>query len=190
MKKILVTTFAFAAVMGLAGAASALDGAGSNPLGKAGQMAISGELPFATGTALTLDRSLFTLKKVFDGGHTYFSLRPNADVFVIDGLSVGGAIQIDYHSADDKVGLGIAPRVGYAFNFGGSDFGIWPKIGLDWYKHGDWSGTYLNVFAPFTWTPVDHFYLGLGPSFDFRLSKGSYTAIGLSSTLGGYFDLF
>ena len=50
----------------------------------------------------------------------------------------------------------------------------------------------LELYAPFLFHPVPHFFIGLGPSLSIDVAGGNSssreTTIGLRSTVGGYFD--
>ncbi|MEY4578480.1 MAG: hypothetical protein RL701_3183 [Pseudomonadota bacterium] len=139
---------------------------------------------------------------------TTIQLAPSADYFIIDNLSVGGVISVDYSRSGNSDGIrfGIGPRVGY--NFGLSDtFSIWPKAGLA-YAHSNVSTTVdvagpasietsrdanalaLNLFVPFMVHPARHFFAGFGPFLDTDLSGDHrVTVFGGKLTIGGWLDI-
>jgi hypothetical protein len=106
------------------------------------------------------------------------------DYFVIDGLSVGGSLGYASGSDDSEDFLSqppaatpsdysafvFAPRAGYVFMF--SDVaGIWPRGGFTYHTFGvdeafGESGLALTVEAMFVLTPVQHFGILVGPTFD------------------------
>jgi opacity protein-like surface antigen len=157
----------------------------------------AGELALSSDAALIIQHSSEDV--------TTLQLSPAADYFVIDRLSVGGFISLDYTKSGRSDGsrFGIGPRVGY--NFGLSDtFSIWPKAGLA-YTHSSTSTTVaetdtmttetsrdgdalaLNLFVPFMVHPVKHFFAGFGPFLDADLSgKNRVTVVGAKLTLGGW----
>jgi hypothetical protein len=177
----------------MAAGASALDDTKEPPYG----FGHAGEFAFSSDAAVTIQHSSDDV--------TTIQLAPAADYFVIDNLSVGGFISLDYSKSGSSDGtrFGIGPRVGY--NFGLSDtFSIWPKAGLA-FAHSSVSTTVdldsstsretstssnaiaLNLFVPLMVHPVRHFFAGFGPFLDTDLS-GSHrvTVIGGKLTLGGW----
>lgn len=109
------------------------------------------------------------------------------DVFVIDSLSIGGAIgwaSYDYEDDDDRdfndeySAFIFSPRVGYVIMF--SDvFGFWPRGGFtyhsadddeDGFSDDDESGFAFTAEAAFVVTPVEHFGFWFGPTLDIDLS--------------------
>jgi hypothetical protein len=138
---------------------------------------------------------------------TTLSLAPAADYFVINNLSVGGSLILEYQSAGDSsvTRFGIGPRVGY--NFALTDMlGVWPKLGFS-YTHSNHSLSLdaglnemvtnsrsgnaftLNLFVPIMFHPVPHFFVGFGPFLDTDLSgSDKITTYGLKLTIGGWFE--
>jgi hypothetical protein len=142
--------------------------------------------------------------------------RVGFDVFVIQGLSVGGALGYASTSDSEEGGDGFlaeshssvlfAARVGYAHMF--SDrAGIWPRGGFT-YHSISWdqgllgedtstNGFALTVEVPFVLSPADHFGILLGPTFDIDLTgtadgdasgerKHKFRSIGLQIGLMGW----
>lgn len=189
-------TLAFASAMGFTGVAAADD------LGEEGQFVISNDWTWSSTDSV----GARFRHDLGDAGRTQFVLRPGVDYFLISNLSLGAEIGFGFESipgtsrpcpteedmskkcssdSSTNIILGLAARVGYFISFG--SLGIWPKAGIDYGKYGKSSSFYLKVYAPLTYSPTDHFYLGIGPNLDLLLSDGDSHAIGLQSSVGGYF---
>ncbi len=140
------------------------------------------------------------------GDTTTITLQPAVDYFVIDNLSVGGFIGLDYTTTENAstTRFGIGPRVGY--NIGLSDLvSVWPKLGFSFsttsteiddedsdisVTTNDNSGIALNIFVPIMFHPATHFFAGFGPFLDTDLSgDDKVTAFGLKLTLGGWIEM-
>ena len=177
MKKI-GFAFAFLLVSGFAAAASA------DEIGDQGVLVISSE-------ALSTNASAYLVHTTGHGGshlgktngHTSFLIRPAFDYFLWDRISLGGHVGINYESEnkDHNVGLGLGFRAGYAFSLA-SEWSIWPKVGIGLHFQED-TTVMLEIFAPITYSPTDHFFIGLGP----YIAAGNGSAFGLQSAIGGYF---
>ncbi len=152
----------------------------------------------------------------FNGGGssstTTFNLRPAADYFVIDGLSVGGFVLFQYESISPPGGgssanltsFGIGPRVGYDIPLS-DQFSFWPRGGFAIESVGvsvpvaltgggsTTSTSSTTVFAllldaPFLFHPAEHFFLGLGPTLTLDLTGDVKTNVfGVDFIIGGYF---
>jgi hypothetical protein len=137
-----------------------------------------------------------------DGSSTTLVLRPAVDYFVADNLSVGGFLGVEYNSAPggSSTAISVGPRVGYNIPLS-ERFSLWPKLGLSFASTTqktddvgpiageDESSTslQLNLFAPFMFHPVEHFFIGFGPAFDLDLSgDNKATTIAARLTLGGW----
>lgn len=140
-----------------------------------------------------------------DGSSTTFTLRPGVDYFLINRLSLGAFLGIDYQSVPggSTTTFGIGPRVGYDIPF--SDrFSIWPKAGLSFNSTSvnvdadevggiatpasdtSNSAMALNLFVPFLFH-TNHYFAGLGPSLDTDLSgDAKATSFAVRITLGGW----
>jgi hypothetical protein len=141
------------------------------------------------------------------GSTTTLILRPAVDWFVIDSLSLGGFLGLEYNAppGGSTTAMSIGPRVGYNLRF--SDrFSVWPKVGLSFatttqkedattlpdgttVDPADTTNTslQLNLFVPVMFHPVQHFFLGLGPALDVDLSgDNKATTIAARLTLGGW----
>lgn len=166
-------------------------GGPSRNFGKKGELAISSD-------------AALEISHTSPGDTTKITLQPAVDYFVIDNLSVGGFIGLDYTSFSNgsTTRFSIGPRVGY--NLPLSDLiSIWPKIGFSFattstsvdagddvtVTASDNSGLALNLFVPFMIHPATHFFAGFGPFLDTDLSgDNKVTVFGLKLTLGGWFD--
>ena len=142
-----------------------------------------------------------------DGSTTTLVLRPAVDWFVIDSLSIGGFLGVDYSSTPggSSTAFSVGPRVGYNVRFS-ERFSLWPKVGFSFASttqkgdaqtlddgsvvpSEDVSSTslQLNLFVPVMFHPVDHFFIGVGPAFDLDLTgDNKATTIAARLTLGGW----
>ena len=141
-----------------------------------------------------------------DGSTTTLILRPAVDYFVIDYLSIGGflGVQYDSTSGGSTTAVSIGPRVGYNIPLS-ERFSIWPKVGFSFASTSQETddvtengvtiegesetstSLQLNLFAPFMFHPVQHFFIGFGPAFDLDLTGDSKaTTIAARLTLGGW----
>src|SRR6478609_1066190 len=98
-----------------------------------------------------------------DGSTTNLTLRPAVDYFLVNNVSLGGFVGLDYTSTSGAhaTTFAIGPRVGYNFAFA-ERFSFWPKLGFSYSSSstsadanssatvGTASGNHLalNVFAP------------------------------------------
>lgn len=141
-----------------------------------------------------------------DGSTTTVRLHPAIDYFVIDNLSVGGFLGLDYVSTPggSNTQFSIGPRLGYNIAFA-DKFSIWPKAGLsvsstsqktDVVAPGGAKDTVsvsntafaVNLFVPVMFHPVEHFFIGFGPVLDADLSgDNKTTTFGGRLTIGGWF---
>jgi hypothetical protein len=153
-------------------------------LGERGQLAVSSD------ASLTIQRRT---QSGSDGAITTITLVPAADYFVFHGFSVGGFVGLEYTKAGDSHGtrFSIGPRVGY--NVWLSErWSLWPKLGFS-YAHTSGAGAKqdavaLNVFAPFIFHPVEHFFAGFGPFVDTDLNGDNRATVwGAKLTVGGWF---
>ncbi|HEY6723167.1 MAG TPA: hypothetical protein VI197_04020 [Polyangiaceae bacterium] len=106
----------------------------------------------------------------------YWAARFSFDIFVIDSLSVGGALGFvsqdndddrDDDDGDGRGGFIFAPRVGYFIDFG-EYFGFWPRGGFTFYDldDPDQSQGLLTLEPYFTFAPRDGFGFLFGPVID------------------------
>src|SRR6478736_6383672 len=131
------------------------------------------------------------------------TLRPAVDYFVVNNVSVGGFLGLDYSTASGAhaTTFAIGPRAGYNIAFS-ERFSFWPKLVFSFSSvsvSGDASGPVpssytvdgshlaLNLFAPLMFHPVQHFFLGFGPALDTDLTgDAKQTAIAGRLTIGGW----
>jgi hypothetical protein len=148
-------------------------------------------------------------------GHTAFALFGNSadsplagawqlprvgfDVFVVNGLSLGGSFVVLTRSTEgggDATDIIFAPRVGYAYMFG-RVVGIWPRGGLS-YWHESGSGNFeahsfaFDVDVPLIFACTHSFAITLGPLLDVGFSgkrqdaDTSFVQFGLSAGIVGF----
>jgi len=118
------------------------------------------------------------------GGLVYSQPRVAGDYFVIDHLSVGGAVGYSHFSFSEPRTQNIeistsgdswtfAPRVGYSFLFNDM-IGIWPRGGFTYrtFSAGSDGGHVLalTLEAPFTFALIPHVVFTAGPTFDIGLT--------------------
>lgn len=142
-----------------------------------------------------------------DGSATTLVLRPAIDWFLMDSLSIGGFVGVEYAKAPggSSSAVSIGPRVGYNLPIG-ARLSVWPKVGvavartsqtedgatlpngLEVADEDDSNTSFqLNLFVPVMFHPVQHFFLGLGPALDQDLSGDSKaTTVAVRLTLGGW----
>jgi hypothetical protein len=169
-----------------------------------GTFGVKGQVAISSDTGLSLSN---TSIDGVDGSTTTLILRPAVDYFVIDYLSVGGFLGLEYNSTPggSNTTFSVGPRIGYDIPIS-EHFTIWPKVGFSFattsqdqddvelpeggtVQNDDESNTsiQLNLFAPFMFHPVEHFFIGLGPAFDLDLSgDNKATTVALRLTLGGW----
>jgi hypothetical protein len=164
-------------------------------LGAKGQIAIAGDFQISVVSESTDAEN--------DDSDMDIVIAPALDIFLAPNLSVGGQLifaQEDQVAFEEQT-LGVGARVGYVIGLG--KVSIWPRIGFTFARSerelalADVTQTTfaLNIVAPVLYHPVDHFFLGLGPKLDYDLyadddtddDAAKTTAIGLVSTIGGYF---
>ncbi len=170
----------------------------SGIFGSKGQLAISSDAGISISNTSISD---------VDGSTTSLVLRPAVDFFVIDYLSIGGFLGLQYDSTPggSSTAISIGPRVGYNIPLS-ERLSLWPKVGFSFastsqsqddielptggtIEGDDESSTslQLNLFAPFMFHPVEHFFIGFGPAFDLDLSgDNKATTIAARLTLGGW----
>jgi hypothetical protein len=147
--------------------------------------------------ALSSDEGVATSYSSTAGAKTFkFTLRPAIDYFIIDNLSVGAVLGIDYLSVGSahSTVYSIGPRVGYNISFKPM-FSVWPRVGLSYAGvnesapfGSDDKHLQLNFSVPFMFHPLNHFFVGFGPAFDVDVTGHSKTTtIAGRVTLGGWF---
>lgn len=169
----------------------------SGVFGARRQLAISSDAGLSIGNTSIAD---------VDGSTTQLVVRPAIDYFLIDNLSLGGFLGLDYTKTPggSSTAFSIGPRVGYNLPFS-ERFSVWPKVGFSFSSTSvdqegveiggvttdDTSETNtalaLNLFVPLMFHPVDHFFLGFGPALDTDLSgDAKATTIAGRLTIGGW----
>jgi hypothetical protein len=170
--------------------------------------------------AISSDAQVSLLGQSYSGngapGSTFqLVLQPAADYFIIRNLSLGGYLEYAHQSQSGNNGgpstnsdtFGLGPRVGYDIVISDS-FSFWPKAFIGFsstnFSTGNNSGGdnswSIGVFAPFLFHPVQHFFLGLGPTLSTQLSntvsQGNQSAsgptatrYGIAFTVGGWLPL-
>jgi hypothetical protein len=146
---------------------------------------------------LQFDNTQATVNNATTTDHsTAFYLVPALDYFVIDHLSIGGEIGFAHIDSSNDVNVGgttrstsnpgidlfgLQARVGYNIDIT-RQFSIWPRggLGFRYVSNPDAAANttanefFLNVDVPILWHPVDHFFIGVAPSFNVALS-GTYS---------------
>lgn len=165
-------------------------GGPTHSFGHEGQLAISSD-------------AALQISHISPGDTTTITLQPAVDYFVVENLSLGGFIGLDYSTNDggSTTRFSVGPRVGYNIRL--SDLvSIWPKLGFSFattstdidtpsedvtITTSENSGIALNLFAPIMFHPAPHFFAGFGPFLDTDLSgDDKVTVFGLKLTLGGW----
>jgi hypothetical protein len=170
----------------------------SGVFGARGQLAISSD------AGLSISN---TSVDGIDGSSTSVIMRPAIDYFIVDYVSIGGFLGVEYNSAPggNSTSVSVGPRIGYNILLS-ERLSIWPKLGFSFASTtqetdevtlpsgatigGDEESNtsiQLNLFAPVMFHPVQHFFIGFGPAFDLDLSGDSKaTTIAARLTLGGW----
>lgn len=179
-----LASFAFALAAALSSTAAWAQG-----FGKAGQTVLGGDLRFS------VERT-----NASGSGSTSFEVQPAADFFVVNNLSLGGALGFgwaggDGDNAPSDTWLRISPRIG--FNVALSDsLSLWPQFNLafesHWYGPRDDNRTAfgLGLNLPFAIHLARHFFVGIGPfvQTDLAVSGGNEaTSFGFRTGIWGWF---
>jgi hypothetical protein len=117
-------------------------------------------------------------------------LHPAIDYFIANNVSIGGVIGLQYNSGTPSrttVDLGL--RAGYNLAIT-APVTFWPTVGI-FYSHTSSNGnsgssTFLEIFAPFLYHIVPHFFVGVGPDFELSLDNNG-NGYGLQTVVGGWF---
>jgi hypothetical protein len=103
----------------------------------------------------------------------YLLPRLGVDYFVIDSLSIGGALgfgDADPEGDNNSVSGGLfAARVGYALEFS-KVFGFWPRGGFTYRNFTNSEEFALTLEANFYAAPVEHFAITFGPLMDLGIA--------------------
>ncbi len=166
----------------------------------AAQFGAQGELAISTDNGLSISN---TSTSGGGGSTTSIVVRPSADYFIIDHLSLGAFLDLNYtHTpGGHSTSFAIGPRIGYDIPLSPL-FSVWGKLGLSFRSVSQTvngqaglpsdtrtsSNLALNLFVPFMVHPAEHFFFGFGPALDVDLSGSiKSTTIGGDLTVGGYF---
>jgi hypothetical protein len=138
---------------------------------------------------ITNDAELAFDQQIGNGGGTTFSLRPALDYFVINHLSIGGAIELGYTSGHPNVTtIQLVPEVGYEFAFSDT-WSFWPQVSLPLVVPSPGSASLaVALFFPFLVHPAEHFFFGAGPGFSQVVTSPATTHFTAAFIIGGYFD--
>ncbi len=199
MKRTLTWTVACVLVL-LAGRASAQE----PTFGDAGHVAISAERLFGyvhasrtqtvAGMETTASQDYFTLLTNPIGALSGYGWpRIGIDAFVINGLSVGGALGFFYLSDQDEdsaTGFLLAPRIGYALAVA-PRVSIWPRAGVTyWHISNNPSGTgtdtsssavAVTVEVPITILLAPRVGFTIGPTVDVGVGGSTSASVGGTS---------
>lgn len=141
--------------------------------GQAGQVALGSDL------SLRFDRSSTSFEGESQTTSTSVEAQPAADFFVIDNLSIGGALGFRWEEGGGDypprmTTVGIVPRVGYNIP-AGDKLSIWPRLGLSYgfvsLSPGrgrpavSGNAVALRVEVPFALHLASHFFIGIGPYY-------------------------
>ena len=130
----------------------------------------------------------------------YGAPRVAGDYFVIDHLSIGGAIGYSHLSTGVEQGnttvssgtdsFLFAPRVGWAYMFN-DIVGIWPRAGFTYVTFPDPNGGHDFAFTaevPFVFTVIPHVAFWAGPTLDLGIGGAHDTTDGLGRTVSQDFN--
>jgi hypothetical protein len=161
-----------------------------------------GQMAFSTDAALGFARTTGDNRPA----STTITILPALDYFVVENLSIGGYVGVEYVKAGDTraTKFSVGPRVGYNFEIS-QLLSIWPKIGFSYaYTKSktdlgetpggmersvtvDNNALALNLFAPIMLHPAPHFFAGFGPFLDTDLNGDNRTTTwGFRLTIGGW----
>jgi hypothetical protein len=138
---------------------------------------------------VTNDAGFSFAHQIGHGDTTTFTIRPALDYFVINHLSVGGAVQFDFVSGNPGfTQFSIVPQIGYELALSDT-WSFWPQadLALSFPSPGNPFVT-LDIFAPFLVHPAEHFFFGLGPGFSQGLTSNPSSVLTGRFLIGGYFD--
>lgn len=123
------------------------------------------------------------------GNATRFSVRPALDYFVIDNLSLGGAVGFSFFSGNpDTTVIDLAPDIGYELALSDT-WSIWPSAAVPISAPNQGNATVsLRIFVPFLVHPAEHFFFGIGPGLSQEITSPQATQIFGAFSIGGYFD--
>jgi hypothetical protein len=195
---ILLSTLSVALLVSGTATAQNRDVRADSPAGTFGD---EGQLAISSDAGLSISSTSIS---GVDDSTTQIVLRPAIDYFLVDHLSIGGFVGVDHTATGgfSTTAFSIGPRVGYDFPLS-NRVSVWPKAGISFAStsfesddevpgvdpNPDESNTsvQLNLYVPFLFHPVDHFFIGFGPALDLDLSgDAKATTIAARLTLGGW----
>jgi hypothetical protein len=155
------------------------------------------KLPEQGNFAVTNSASFGFSHPFTSNGGTSIALQPALEYFVVQGLSLGGALVFAH---DDPGGgdpsttsIGVEPTIGYDLSLGDT-WSFWPHATVSIISTSSSQGGHsstasaLSLFAPFLVHPAEHFFFGIGPGLSFDLSGNNKTTTLFGAFLiGGYF---
>jgi hypothetical protein len=153
------------------------------------------ELEHQGNFAITNNAGFGFSHQIGHGDGTTFSLRPGLDYFIIENLSIGGAIQFDFASAPPNVpnassstNVILAPEVGYELALTDT-WSLWPmaSVSMQFPSSGN-PLVAVNVSVAFLVHPAEHFFFGIGPALSQDITSNPNTFISGFFRIGGYFD--
>jgi hypothetical protein len=127
-----------------------------------------------------------------------FTLSPAADFFIQENLSIGGFVTIDheFREGENPTTLALGVRAGYNIPVA-ENASVWTRVGfaianrdeatLGAGSTGGDTSAELSLSAPVLFHPVNHFFVGAGPSVTFRIGGADGIGLALTSLVGGYF---
>jgi hypothetical protein len=181
--------------------------------GDAGQFALVGGLGLSIGSASFTNSEASTFAVNFS---------PSLEYFIVRNISVGLELELSYvsskgyvsnalqESKDTLYGGGVHLGANYAFS---SAFSVYPLLSAGFHRiieryelpnptgssnERTRTGPWVEIFLPFLYHPVEHFFVGLGPSLyhDLSHAEGGWggdegvprTILAARFVVGGYFD--
>ncbi len=156
----------------------------------------AGQVVIASTAELSLGHT--TSHEIHDS-QTQVVVAPSWDVFVRDGLSLGGQVggSLNLNRAGSTHGFGFGPRIGQGVSLS-EMLSFHGTLGLTYSIESNddeaIEGLSGELFAPLLVHPAEHFFVGLGPHVSHELKKWTgdrrhprYTSYELASVIGGYF---
>jgi hypothetical protein len=126
------------------------------------------------------------------GDEFFIQLRPSADYFIKENLSIGGFIRMAtaLRDGNDPLAVGVGLRGGYNIALK-EGISVWPQLGLA-VEHEDAflrDDTYfeISLTAPFLLHLAPHFFVGGGPGLTTQIGDDTTATLGIFTVVGGYF---
>jgi hypothetical protein len=162
--------------------------AGAANFGHVNQLVIAQDMSFSLSTDLNDNAS--------DSLHIL--LKPAADYFVMENISLGAIVTIEhtFQEGPNPTNLGVGARAGYNLPIA-ENASVWAKVGfaianrdqasLGAGSTGGDTSAEITLDVPVLFHPVNHFFVGFGPLVTFRVGGADGIGLALNSTVGGYF---